>query len=529
MAPGVSARLPRWKSYGRAAMPSPHLPEPQTLVEPLAGGRATGVNLRSDMVFSDINKARTRQTSVIAGEPDVEPDWDAVVSLTSKALRERSKDLRLAAWLIEGLVQVDGFAGLRTGLWVMRELADRFWEEGLHPFDEESADETAELRAGPFSNLMQVDRGMFLPGKVRDIRLFDGECEGRPYSYSLFKSFTLPTKRDAEADDDYASRCAAVERRRADFEAARRAMPLPRLRQLVEDIDGSLAELKGLDESFGKRLERHGVSAEPLRAAIAECRQLAFDTLKEREPVEGDAPVAGGGAGEGPSESNPIRSRQQAYRWLSHIAAYLREHDPHSPVPDRIDRAAAYGRMSFHELRMQLMHDAETGGFAPLDSPPPPYEEEPAEPPPQVDAYAEPEQVASETAAEQAPGEGEIAGVEPTAGPEKAAGPEEAAAAPDAAAIEAPRPAPSANGHARAAGAAPRLTSRSEALLRLTQVADYLARCEPNSPVPSMVRTAVAWGSMPFERLMETLYPDATTREKVGTLVGIKSATEAAP
>lgn len=36
-------------------------------------------------------------------------------------------------------------------------------------------------------------------------------------------------------------------------------------------------------------------------------------------------------------------------------------------------------------------------------------------------------------------------------------------------------------------------------------IADYLAKADPHSPVPTPVRRAIAWGRMPFEELLAEL------------------------
>ncbi len=52
-----------------------------------------------------------------------------------------------------------------------------------------------------------------------------------------------------------------------------------------------------------------------------------------------------------------------------------------------------------------------------------------------------------------------------------------------------------------AAGRAP--ASRDEAFRWLEAAADYLLAAEPHSPVPYLVRRAVAWGRLPLPQLMK--------------------------
>lgn len=65
------------------------------------------------------------------------------------------------------------------------------------------------------------------------------------------------------------------------------------------------------------------------------------------------------------------------------------------------------------------------------------------------------------------------------------------------------------------------ITSRAEAYARLTEVADYLMRTEPHSPVPYLVRRAVVWGNMSFADLMAQLMKDGGDINRAFSLLGL--------
>ena len=58
---------------------------------------------------------------------------DRVAELCLQALRERTKDLRVACYLTEAALWLDGFPGLTDCLRLTTELIRRFWDSGLHP------------------------------------------------------------------------------------------------------------------------------------------------------------------------------------------------------------------------------------------------------------------------------------------------------------------------------------------------------------------------------------------------------------
>ncbi|MGI4857839.1 MAG: hypothetical protein ACRYHA_13210, partial [Janthinobacterium lividum] len=61
------------------------------------------------------------------------------------------------------------------------------------------------------------------------------------------------------------------------------------------------------------------------------------------------------------SSSQEITSREEAYALLARAAAYLREHEPHSPTPYLIERALTWGRMPLRELMDEVL--SEDGGM----------------------------------------------------------------------------------------------------------------------------------------------------------------------
>lgn len=77
------------------------------------------------------------------------------------------------------------------------------------------------------------------------------------------------------------------------------------------------------------------------------------------------------------------------------------------------------------------------------------------------------------------------------------------------------------NGSAAATGP---LKSRADAFRRLEEVAEFLRRTEPQSPVPYLIERAVAWGQMPFDQLLREMIKDTSTRGQVVELLGIKDA-----
>lgn len=69
------------------------------------------------------------------------------------------------------------------------------------------------------------------------------------------------------------------------------------------------------------------------------------------------------------------------------------------------------------------------------------------------------------------------------------------------------------------------IVSREDAYRRLTEAADYLLRTEPHSPVPYLIKRAVAWGRMDLSELLQELIVNDQDLFKTYGLLGIREWT----
>jgi type VI secretion system protein ImpA len=65
------------------------------------------------------------------------------------------------------------------------------------------------------------------------------------------------------------------------------------------------------------------------------------------------------------------------------------------------------------------------------------------------------------------------------------------------------------------------LSGRQEAYERLREIADYLARIEPHSPVPLLLRRAIRWGSLDFNDLLAEMIRSPQGIEEVQELLSL--------
>lgn len=65
------------------------------------------------------------------------------------------------------------------------------------------------------------------------------------------------------------------------------------------------------------------------------------------------------------------------------------------------------------------------------------------------------------------------------------------------------------------------IRNRAEAYQRLAEAAEYLSQLEPHSPVPHLIKRAVAWGNLPFSDLIRELVQDRNSVYAIHQLLGL--------
>ncbi|MBZ2207346.1 type VI secretion system protein TssA [Massilia soli] len=67
-----------------------------------------------------------------------EADWKFVASRCAQLIEQRSKDLRLAVWLVEAAAKTSSYQGMADGLALVAALCERHWDH-LHPLPDEGS------------------------------------------------------------------------------------------------------------------------------------------------------------------------------------------------------------------------------------------------------------------------------------------------------------------------------------------------------------------------------------------------------
>jgi type VI secretion system protein ImpA len=187
--------------------------------------------------------------------------WALLRDLAADALANKSKDLRLAIWLLEASVKLHGFAGVRDGLLVIRELLAGFWDSGLHPLIE---DGDLESRSGPLEWLNDK-----LADSISEIPLTLRPAPGTNYSLRYFRESRRPHGMITTQE----------------FDAAAAASTRSQYEDLRSDFEEAWQELVELERMSVRLFPPDGLSVVETKNAFEECRRVLDGIIRTKAPM----------------------------------------------------------------------------------------------------------------------------------------------------------------------------------------------------------------------------------------------------
>lgn len=358
-------------------MSAPPVLDVPSLLKPISDDQPAGNDLRQDTsprstyyaIRDARNQARTaeRQAQMNGESPLGAGDWSPLVQAVPDVLQQASKDLEFTAYLIEALARTNGFAGLRDGFRLARELVSQFGDVA-YPLPDEDGIET---RVAALTGLNGADSEGTLVGPIRNIPLTDRNIEA--YSTSDYEQ---ALDLEHAAADKRERRIAQGAVPLAKIQTAIAQTSTPYLVQLSQDIDECLAEYNAyvttLDEKYGHDAPPSSNILTALQRCKEVLRTLAGDRIKAATPAaaaadasaaavsSGNLPSSAAGvaaAGPAPGTIGPIRSRDDAFQQLQQIAEYFRQAEPHTPVTFAIEQAVRWGKLPLPDLLRELIPD----------------------------------------------------------------------------------------------------------------------------------------------------------------------------
>ncbi len=356
--------------------------EPDDFRSPISGESPCGENLQTSeegrAARSSLRDLReeARRIERRADDGDTsEGGWPAARGAWAKMrdggleiLRNRSRDLDIAAMTIEALARTDGFLGLAAGFAMTRAMVESSWHD-LFPIpdpEDGPADEEAvvEERTLPLQRLVGIDsEGLLIPA-ILHIPLTQSRSDEQ-YALCHWRS-----SRDLVNEKSEEKLKLAVERGAvspSQFEQAVASTPLPHMKEVYRELCQAAEQWERLSDSVSSGSNGTAVlPAGPIRDLFEECdaaiRTFAPAAIPAPEQAGidgGDAAADGSEARDGGGGGRPgaPTGRGDALQQLESIADFFERHDPHSLIGAQIRNVVRLGRLPREAYYRELLRD----------------------------------------------------------------------------------------------------------------------------------------------------------------------------
>ncbi|MBB6183251.1 type VI secretion system protein TssA [Oleiagrimonas soli] len=330
------------------------------LLNAIDGGQPTGQTMRGTPTLRAIEGARRSDDPTLPMGPWAvelkQADWPRASHLIVDALCTRSKDLRLAAWLLEAEMHQRGFTALAPCFALMHAMCERWWE-GLHP---QAQDGDHEPRANivRWVNDKLLSTLSLIPLVQFDEHVASWSAWELAHHHERIRAANGALPEEAEE-------AASLEQ----LQALMAHVPVALLRTRHAEIAHARDAIATLEACLRERMQDDAPTLHRMDTLLGRMQSLLQSELNRRhEPLQAPATSERHESDEdgdehvvAPTESTtPSRrsvtnaSREQAYRELAGIADFLMQVEPHSPVPYLLYRAIAWGQLDaaslYHEL-----------------------------------------------------------------------------------------------------------------------------------------------------------------------------------
>jgi type VI secretion system protein ImpA len=335
----------------------------EELLQPIPGEHPSGASLRYEGAYDRIAEARREDdpylTQGVWKSALKEADWAEVEKLCIEALATRTKDLQIAAWLLEAWLHLYRFEGVKDGLDVLRELVEQFWMD-LHP---QVVDGDLEFRVGPITWINEK-----LSIQLKLLPMTNPHSEDvAAYGWADWENACRTEVNDPKLRPA-AVNASSPKLTPAEFHKSVMFTPTAFFAKLAGEVEAAMEACTHLESSLDRLCGKQTPSLRQFYAVLDSVHGYLMSTLTPRDPEDSLASLALAQT-DRPSEipeavltgpvlgSAFITSRDEAYRRLAEAAEYLSRIEPHSPAPYLVKRAILWGSMSLPELLREVVRN----------------------------------------------------------------------------------------------------------------------------------------------------------------------------
>ncbi len=367
-------------------MPFDNVIDIGALTAPISDTHPSGEDIREDRSptsdYYSIKDARNNaraaeRSSMFDDDVDLITPWRTVIDLAPNILKNKSKDLEVAAWYTEALIRLYGIPGLRDGFELIQSFVENYWD-GLYPQPDEDGLET---KVAPITGLNGDGGDGTLMAPIRNAGL---TAEGDYGSFNLWQ-YQKARDNDRIADEDEkASRIENLGFSLQDITDTISGSSVDFYIDIIDTLQQTIDCYKTINEKLktycGHDAPPHSNISQLLEEVLRSIRFLSKDKVEAAQATAATETNDSNGAEDSPAQtlisqaasgtvvaSGIIQSREDALKRLQDVADYFRQNEPHTPLAPGIERLIDWGRMTVAELMMELLpEDHSRSAFAQL-------------------------------------------------------------------------------------------------------------------------------------------------------------------
>lgn len=332
----------------------------EALLTPLGDADPCGPNLEYDADFLALEDAAKAD----AGQEFADPasgnlitiegsviDWAQVRKL-AEALLARTRDLRVAIYILRALLRTEGFEGLSVGLRLIVGLLEKHWDH-VHPQLDAEDDNDPTMRINSLVPLVAID------AVIEDLRV-SWLLRSRQSGVLLVRTVEIAQGRLAPAANETV--LSEVQLAGMLVEAVAQSPTL------VLSLSEASSALKAMSACLQDRIGAAvSIDFKPLETILS-CLRTAFAAVMPAAGP-GEAGITNGNdetlsvAGVSTGRPGEIRTRQDVLAALGQVVQYLQRTEPTNPAQLLLIRAQRIMNMNFleaiQELAPEALHQAE--------------------------------------------------------------------------------------------------------------------------------------------------------------------------
>ena len=323
----------------------------EKLLKEVSADKPCGENLKHDVSFMELATAAKGKPEQVMGDSTIaaqDPDWKLVQKL-SENLFSKTKDLRVAIFLITALLHNKGIPGFSAGLSLLHKLLDQYWDT-VHPELDAEDNNDPTLR---MNSLEVLNDPVVIIGILRKMPLVSMPRVGQ---FSLRDIEIASGKISPPADPSYVASNPAL------IEGVFRDCDVNELQAMYDAVEASLNTTDSINSLLKEKVGvQNSTDLDGLLKELKNIHVLLKSQLALRGAIEVDSNEEEGGKTGSVSQvslAGEVNTRNDVIRLLDKICDYYQRNEPSSPVPMLLMRAKRLVNMNFMEIMEDLVSDA---------------------------------------------------------------------------------------------------------------------------------------------------------------------------